>query len=120
MDGFVISHTFENVSYLDKKLVKKFLPPFKPDVSLNPSKPVSMGTLATPQYFMQFRKEQNEAVLAAKDVIKSVHREYAGISKRAYGNGLIEKIALDGKKFALITDTSAYGKGEADYQTAER
>jgi pyruvate ferredoxin oxidoreductase alpha subunit len=109
MDGFVISHTFENVSYLDKKLVKKFLPPFKPEITLNPSKPVSMGTLATPQYFMQFRKEQNEAVLAAKDVIKSVHREYAAISKRAYGNGLIEKIALDGKKFALITIGSVTG-----------
>ena len=109
MDGFVISHTFENVSYLDRKLVKKFLPPFKPEITLNPSKPVSMGTLATPQYFMQFRKEQNEAVLAAKDVIKSVHREYAAISKRAYGNGLIEKVALDGKKFALITIGSVTG-----------
>ena len=109
MDGYVISHTFENVSYLDKKLVKKFLPPFKPEITLNPSKPVSMGTLATPQYFMQFRKEQNEAVLATKDVIKSVHREYAAISKRAYGNGLIEKVALDGNKFALITIGSVTG-----------
>ena len=109
MDGYVISHTFENVSYLDKKLVKKFLPPFKPEITLNPSKPVSMGTLATPQYFMQFRKEQNEAVLAAKDAIKSVHREYSGISKRSYGNGLIEKVALDGKKFALITIGSVTG-----------
>ncbi|MCX6814574.1 MAG: pyruvate ferredoxin oxidoreductase [Candidatus Aenigmarchaeota archaeon] len=109
MDGFVISHTFENVSYLDKKTVKKFLPDFKPEISLNPSKPVSMGTLATPEYFMQFRKEQNEAVYAAKDVIKSVHREYAAISKRSYGNGLIEKVALDGKKFALITIGSVTG-----------
>jgi len=109
MDGFVISHTFENVSYLDRKLVKKFLPSFKPDVSLNPSKPVSMGTLATPEYFMQFRKEQNEAVLATRDVIKSVHREYAALSKRSYGNGLIEKVALDGKKFALITIGSVTG-----------
>lgn len=109
MDGFVISHTYENVAYLDRNSVRKFLPPFKPDVSLNPSKPVSIGTLATPDYFMQFRKEQHEVVEAAKDVIKSVNREYAAFSKRSYGNGLIEKVALDGKKFALITIGSVTG-----------
>jgi pyruvate ferredoxin oxidoreductase alpha subunit len=109
MDGFVISHTFENVSYLDQKAVRGFLPPFKPDVTLNPSKPVSMGTLATPEYFMQFRKEQHEAVQASADSIKSVHKEYAALSKRSYGNGLIEKVNLDGKKYALITLGSVTG-----------
>lgn len=109
MDGFVISHTFENVSYLDQKLVRKFLPAYKPEVVLNPSKPVSIGTLATPDYFMQFRKEQHEAVESTKDVIKSVHREYAAISKRNYGNGLIEKASLEGKKFALIAIGSVTG-----------
>jgi pyruvate ferredoxin oxidoreductase alpha subunit len=113
MDGFVISHTFENVSYLDQKSVKKFLPAYKPEVSLNPSKPVSIGTLATPDYFMQFRKEQNEAVLGTKDVIKSVNREYSAISKRSYGNGLIEKVSMDGKKFALITIGSVTGTARA-------
>lgn len=109
MDGYLISHTFENVSYLDHKIVKKFLPPFKPEVSLNPSRPVSMGTLATPEYFMKFRKDQHEAVEISKDVIKSVHREYAALSKRSYGNGLIEKVSLEGKKFALITIGSVTG-----------
>ena len=109
MDGFVISHTFENVSYIDQKAVRKFLPPYKPDVTLNPSKPVSIGTLATPQYFMQFRKDQHDAVEASKDTIKSVHREYAALSKRSYGNGLIEKVGLEGKKFALITLGSVTG-----------
>lgn len=109
MDGFVISHTYENVSYLDQKAVKHFLPTYKPEVTLNPSKPVSIGTLATPEYFMQFRKEQHEALEATKDVIKSMNREYAAISKRSYGNGLIEKVALEGKKFGLITIGSVTG-----------
>lgn len=109
MDGFVISHMYENVSYLDHKAVKKFLPAFKPEVSLNPSKPVSMGTLATPEYFMRFRKDHDEALHTAKDVIKSVHREYAAISKRSYGNGLVEKVNMEGKKFALITLGSVTG-----------
>jgi branched-chain amino acid transport system substrate-binding protein len=39
----------------------------------------------------------------------------------AYENPLVDfLVQVKGfKKFALITDTSAYGKGEADYQTAE-
>lgn len=109
MDGFVISHTFENVNYLDQRAVRKFLPPFKPEISLNPSRPVSMGTLATPEYFMKFRRQQHEAVLSAKDFIKSVNREYASISKRNYGNGLIEKVNMEGKKFAIITIGSVTG-----------
>lgn len=109
LDGFVISHTFENVSYLEQKAARRFLPPYKPEVSLNPSKPVSMGTLATPDYFMQFRKDQHEAVKASADAVKSIHREYAAISKRSYGNGMIEKVTLEGKKFALITIGSVTG-----------
>ncbi len=39
----------------------------------------------------------------------------------AYENPLVDFLVQTKgfKKFALITDTSAYGKGEADYQTAE-
>ncbi len=39
----------------------------------------------------------------------------------AYENPLVDFLVKTKgyKKFALITDTSAYGKGEADYQTAE-
>jgi pyruvate ferredoxin oxidoreductase alpha subunit len=109
LDGFVISHTYENVSYIDQKAVRKFLPPYKPEVTLNPSKPVSMGTLATPDYFMRFRKDQHEAVQASLDIIKSVHKEYASLSGRSYGNGVIEKVGMEGKKFGLITIGSVTG-----------
>ena len=60
LDGFVLSHVYEPVEFLTKEQVKKFLPDYKPEISLNPSKPVSMGTLGTPEYYIQFRKSYLE------------------------------------------------------------
>jgi pyruvate ferredoxin oxidoreductase alpha subunit len=109
LDGFVLSHVYEPVEFLTKEQVKKFVPDFKPEHSLNPSKPVSMGTLGTPEYYIQFRKQLQDAVHNSKDIIKKVNREFASAFGRSYGNGLIEKVNMKDKKHALITIGSVAG-----------
>lgn len=109
VDGFVLSHVHEHVDFLSKSQVKNFLPDYKPENPLNPSKPVSMGTLGTPEYYIQFRKQLQDAVKKSKETIKSVNREFASAFGRSYGNGLIETVNLEGKKHALITIGSVAG-----------
>ncbi len=109
LDGYLISHTYEPVNILDASSVSRFLPRYKPKVSLNPSNPIAMGTLATPEHFMEFKKQQQEAMENATGVIKRVNREYASVSERSYGNGLIETTNLDGKEHAIITMGSVAG-----------
>jgi pyruvate ferredoxin oxidoreductase alpha subunit len=109
LDGYVVSHTYEPIEILESEKVRKFLPPYKSKVSLNPSKPVTMGTLATPEYFIKFRKQQQDALQKSIEVIKRVNREYASISGRSYGNGLIETSGMEGKKHAIITIGSVAG-----------
>jgi pyruvate ferredoxin oxidoreductase alpha subunit len=108
-DGFVLSHVFEPVEFLKKEQVKKFLPDYKPEISLNPSKPVSMGTLGTPEYYIQFRKQLQDALEKSKETITKVNREFASAFGRSYGNGLIETVNMKGKKPALITIGSVAG-----------
>jgi pyruvate ferredoxin oxidoreductase alpha subunit len=109
LDGFVLSHVYEPVEFLTKGQVKKFVPDYKSDVSLNPTKPISMGTLATPEYYIQFRKQLQDAVKQSKEAITRVNREFASAFGRSYGNGLIETINLKGKKHALISIGSVAG-----------
>ena len=109
LDGFVLSHVFEPVDFLTREQVRKFLPDYKPEVSLNPSKPVSMGTLGTPEYYIQFRKQLQDALEESRETIKKVNREFASAFGRSYGNGLIETVNMKGKNHALITIGSVAG-----------
>ena len=113
MDGFMLSHVYEPVEFLTQGQVRKFVPRYKPDYAMNPGKPVTMGTLATPQYYIQFRKQLHDALLASRDIIKKVNSEFARAFGRGYGNGLIEEIGMKGKKHALITIGSVTGTARA-------
>ncbi|HDD72541.1 MAG TPA: pyruvate ferredoxin oxidoreductase [Candidatus Aenigmarchaeota archaeon] len=109
LDGYLISHVYENVKFIKDGDVERFLPEYRPRYSLNPKKPVTMGSLGTPQYYMLFKKQQEEALEASKEVIKRVNAEFSKTFGRCYGNGLIETINLDGSDFALITIGSVTG-----------
>ncbi|MBL7206076.1 MAG: hypothetical protein ISS36_00585 [Candidatus Aenigmarchaeota archaeon] len=113
MDGYVISHTYENVELLSQSDVDRFLPKFKPEIFLNPRKPMTIGPVGTPEYYMEFKKQQQDALKQSLETIKRVSNEFASMVKRKYGNGLIEKIGMEGKKHALITIGSLTGTARA-------
>jgi pyruvate ferredoxin oxidoreductase alpha subunit len=109
LDGFVISHTFEAVELLGEEKVRGFLPGYRPAAALDPEKPATMGALATPDYYMKFRKQVQDALEASKEAIRRINGEYGAVSGRSYGNGLVESIGLEGKRHALITIGSVAG-----------
>jgi pyruvate ferredoxin oxidoreductase alpha subunit len=132
LDGFIVSHTLENVDVLSDDAVKEFvgdrvLPnvlthegknvPFK----LDPDNPMTMGPIAMPNYYFEFKRQQEEAMKNALDVIKKIHDEYAAISGRSYGNALLEEYKLDDAEIALVCVGSAAGtiKEVADELRAE-
>ncbi len=120
LDGFIVSHTLENVETLPDNLVKEFvgeriLPnvlthegksvPFK----LDPDNPMTMGPIALPNYYFEFKRQQEEAMKNALGVIHQIHDEYAKVSGRSYGNGLVEAYMLDDADVALVCVGSAAG-----------
>ncbi len=120
LDGFTLSHTLENVNVLPDDIVKKFIgtrqiplvtthegkkAPFK----LDPENPMSMGPIALPNYYFEFKKQQEEAMKKALEVIPKVNEEYEGISGRRYGNGLLESYHLEDAEIAAVCLGSTAG-----------
>jgi pyruvate ferredoxin oxidoreductase alpha subunit len=120
LDGFIVSHTLENVDVLPDGAVKKFvgeriLPnvltqegknvPFK----LDTENPMTMGPIALPNYYFEFKRQQEEAMKNALTVIQQVHDEYSKLSGRSYGNALVDNYKLDDAEIALVCVGSAAG-----------
>jgi pyruvate ferredoxin oxidoreductase alpha subunit len=120
LDGFVLSHTLENVSVLPDEVVKKFvgtrqvprvlnhegeLVPFK----LDPANPLTIGPLDLHDYYFEHKRQQEESMRKAIDVIKRVHDEYAQQTGRSYGNGLVEEYRLHDAEIAAVCIGSTAG-----------
>lgn len=120
LDGFTLSHTLENVQVLGDDAVKRFvgtrqLPtvlthdgrtvPYK----LDPANPMTMGPVAMPNYYFEFKRQQEEAMRNALRTITQINEEYGKLSGRYYGNGLIEEYQIDDAEIAIVCIGSTAG-----------
>ena len=96
LDGYILSHVFEPIDILTD--ISKFLPDYKPKVKLDPVNPMTIGAIANPNYYMEFKKEQHEAMIDSIEVIKQTNTEFKEYFKRGYGNGLIEVFSPKARK----------------------
>jgi pyruvate ferredoxin oxidoreductase alpha subunit len=106
-DGFYLSHIVEPAFILGEKEVETFLPPFKPRYTLDPRKPLTMGPVGPPNYYFEFRRQQEEAMKVALKVIKDVCDEYEKLFGRRYG--LVEKYRCEDAEVILMTIGSITG-----------
>jgi pyruvate ferredoxin oxidoreductase alpha subunit len=90
VDGFTLTHVFENVDMPSQKEVDNFLPKINLPFTLDPKKPVTMGPVGGPEYYMEIRKTNQDAILNSKKIIKQVHEEYKKKFGRGYGDGTID------------------------------
>jgi pyruvate ferredoxin oxidoreductase alpha subunit len=124
LDGFYLSHTLENVSILPDETVRNFvgqrkfplvrnhegkLVPFR----LDPENPITIGPLDLYDYYFEHKRQQEEAMRKAQQTVREVHREYAEISGRRYGNGLVEPYMLEDSELATICLGSTAGTVKA-------
>jgi pyruvate ferredoxin oxidoreductase alpha subunit len=79
--------------------------PFK----LDPDNPMTMGPIAFPNYYFEFKRQQDEAMDNALALIQQVNREYAELSGRSYGNGLVETYHLEDAEVATVCVGSTAG-----------
>jgi pyruvate ferredoxin oxidoreductase alpha subunit len=120
LDGFIVSHTLENADILSDEAVKQFvgerklplvlthegkMAPFK----LDPDTPMTMGPNVSPAFYFEFKRQQEEAMKNALTVIKDVNAEYAKLSGRSYGNGLIDAYKLDDAEIGIVVVGSTAG-----------
>ncbi|MDP3563575.1 MAG: pyruvate ferredoxin oxidoreductase, partial [Methanoregula sp.] len=107
-DGFILSHTYEPVDMLTQEDVDKYLPKFNPSERLDAADPISFGMYATPEYYLEFRYEMDQAQKRAKDVIAKAGKEFGAMFGRDY-SALIEGYRLDDADTAIVAMGSICG-----------
>ncbi len=86
LDGFILTHTVEPVEIPAQEKVDEFLPPYKPEHSfLDPNQPMSIGTLADPDYYLEARHAMSVAMQDSIPIIEKTCDEFEEIFGRKYG-----------------------------------
>ena len=107
-DGFITSHAIENIELVETEKVKAFVGEYKPQhFLLNKDEPMAVGAYATPVYYMEAKRQQAQAMMDAKDVIRKVGAEFGEMTGRSYG--LIEKFMMDDAEEAIVIIGSSAG-----------
>jgi pyruvate ferredoxin oxidoreductase alpha subunit len=108
VDGFIISHSYEKMQYMEDKDVKDFIGEFKPYRSLlNVEKPETFGAMVLPNYYMEFKRQVREGMERARKVILEVGKEFGDRFGRYYG--YFEDFMLDDAEIAFVVMNSAAG-----------
>ncbi|MFA6027893.1 MAG: transketolase C-terminal domain-containing protein [Patescibacteria group bacterium] len=111
MDGYVLTHTFEPVEIPDSKLIKKFLPEYKPKQGtyLDVKNPRTFGAFATPETYMNIREDLFNQVAEAKSAIKKTHQDFKKIFKRGNGDGVVDTYQIKDAEIVLVSFGSVLG-----------
>lgn len=107
LDGFIISHSMEGVAMLEEDEVKAFLPPRQIVYRLDPDKPVTIGPVALPDYYFEFKYQQADAMGRVPEKLEKIHQEYGQLTGRRYG--LIETYGMRDAEAAIVCMGSTAG-----------
>ena len=111
-DGFITSHSIENIQLESDEEVKKFVGTYKPEhYLLNEKEPIAVGPLDVQAYLFEHKAQQAEAMKNAKKVIKEVSEDFEKWTGRKYE--FFEKYKLDDAKIAIVCMNSTAGTTKA-------
>lgn len=111
-DGFITSHAVENLVLLPDEEVKAFVGEYKPTYRIfDFDNPITFGPLVLPDYFSEIKAQEMEGMLAAREVILEVAKEYEKISGRKYG--YFEEYNLDDAERVVVVLSSTAGTAKA-------
>ena len=106
-DGFIISHSVQNLTLIPDEMVRK-LTPKKPRHTINPKRPGVWGGIVTPSFFMEGRKNLDEAKKPVLGIIENAYKRFKDATGREYKH--IEVFNLNNSsKMAFITMGSMCG-----------
>ena len=107
-DGFITSHSIENIELLEDDKVKEFVGTYKPEhYLLNRNEPIAVGPLDLQAYLFEHKAQQAEAMRNAKQVILDVAKDFEKLTGRKYG--LFEEYKLDDAEIAIVCMNSTAG-----------
>ena len=107
-DGFITSHSIENIMLEEDSEVKNFVGKYAPEhYLLNSKEPIAVGPLDVQSYLFEHKAQQAEAMKKSKEVILEVSKEFEKWTGRSYG--LFEEYKLDDAEVAIVCMNSTAG-----------
>ncbi len=107
-DGFITSHSIENIELLEDDVVKKFVGEYKPEhYLLNSKEPISIGPMDLQAYLFEHKYQEATAMRSSKNVILEVSKEFEKLTGRNYS--LFEEYKLDDAQIAIVCMNSTAG-----------
>lgn len=107
-DGFITSHSIENIELVEDEKVKEFVGEYHPEhYLLNEKEPIAIGPLDVQAYLFEHKAQQAQAMRNAKQVILDVAKDFEKMTGRKYG--LFEEYKLDDAEIAIVCMNSTAG-----------
>ena len=107
-DGFITSHSIENIELEEDNKVKEFVGTYKPEhYLLNEKEPIAVGPLDLQSYLFEHKAQQAIAMENAKKVILDVAKDFEKMTGRKYG--LFEEYKLEDSEIAIVCMNSTAG-----------
>lgn len=111
-DGFITSHSIENIELIEDDKVKNFVGTYKPEhYLLDKENPIAVGPLDLQAYLFEHKAQQAIAMKNAKKVILEVSAEFEKMTGRKYR--LFEEYKLDDAEYVIICMNSTAGTAKA-------
>ena len=111
-DGFITSHSIENIELVEDEKVKEFVGEYHPKhYLLNQDEPIAVGPLDVQSYLFEHKAQQAEAMKNAKQVILDVAKDFEKMTGRKYG--LFEEYKMEDSEVAIVCMNSTAGTAKA-------
>jgi len=108
MDGFILTHAYEEVDLPSQEQVDAYLPPFEPRQLLDPAEPVTIGAMVGPEAFTEVRYLMHAKQLEALDLIPSIASEFESGFGRPSG-GLVRGYRTEDAETVVVALGSVLG-----------
>ncbi|MGN0606948.1 MAG: transketolase C-terminal domain-containing protein [Oscillospiraceae bacterium] len=108
LDGFILTHTYEEVDIPSQEDADRFLPEYETDNTLDLDNPKNMAFSAGPEHNYIFKYKEHIGMKNAVPVINEAEEKFADIFGRKY-SGLIDTYKTDDADYIIITLGSIAG-----------
>ena len=107
-DGFITSHSIENIELIEDSKVKEFVGEYHPEhYLLNKKEPIAVGPLDLQAYLFEHKFQQAEAMRNAKKVIKEVSEDFEKLTGRKYS--FFEEYKSEDADYIIVCMNSTAG-----------
>lgn len=107
-DGFITSHSIENIELIEDDKVKEFVGTYNPEhYLLNDKEPIAVGPLDVQSYLFEHKYQQAEAMRNAKKVILEVAKDFEKMTGRKYS--FFEEYRMEDAEIAVVCMNSTAG-----------